>query len=105
MYNYLNRDGAFLPKEFPVSAGVNLKYVLPSTYRLGAAQRFSMRALAPFDDAELLISSGGSELIRKHLRFVRPSEMLTLDVPADKLPLGNDISSIEVSLIKKESAG
>ncbi|HBE02677.1 MAG: pyridine nucleotide-disulfide oxidoreductase [Spirochaetes bacterium GWF1_41_5] len=105
VYNYLNRDGAFLPKEFPVSAGVNLKYVLPSTYRLGAAQRFSMRALAPFDDAELLISSGGSELIRKHLRFVRPSEMLTLDVPADKLPLGNDISSIEVSLIKKESAG
>ncbi len=87
-------------------AGTNLKYVMPSKYRPGQSQLFSMRALAPFDAATLNVSLGGSPVLSKSLRFVRPSEMLTLEIPAAKLPPPDSsglLPPLELSLVKKEA--
>jgi len=87
-------------------SGTNLKYVLPSKYRPGSAQRFSMRALAPFDDAVLTVSLGGSAILSKPMRFVRPSEMMNVEIPAAKLPptgLDAPLPPLEFSLARKEA--
>ena len=98
--------GAASQAEGSVSAGANLKYVMPPKYKSGVPQRFSMRALAPFDDAELSLSSGGVSIMKKRLRFVRPSEMLTVEVAEDKLPKpgpGGELPALELSIAKKEA--
>ena len=45
-----------------------------------------MRVLAPLDGATLTATCAGNEVFRKTLRFARPSEMITVDIPADRLP-------------------
>ena len=102
---HLQKGGA-PAKEGQALVGSNLKYVMPPKYKAAISQRFSMRALAPFDDAEITVSSNGAELYRKRLRFVRPSEMLSLEIPKEKLPApsaNGDLPPMEFSLVKKES--
>ncbi len=73
-------------REGAVAAGANLKYVSPSKYVPGSAQRFSMRVLAPMDGATLSATLGGEPIISKTLRFARPSEMITVDIPENRIP-------------------
>lgn len=71
--------------EGAVVAGSNLKYVSPSKYRPGDAQRFSMRVLAPLDGATLTASMAGETILSRTLRFARPSEMITVDIPEGRI--------------------
>lgn len=100
---YVSRNGRPLAGQAPAIAKANLKYVNPSQYLPGTAQRFSMRALAPFDDATLSVSRNGECVVSRKLRFVRPSEMIVVDIPADKLGAAGDTEAgiLEFSLVPK----
>ena len=57
----------------------------------GAAQ-FFMRSLIVEDDAELIVSLDGQEIMRKKLRFVKPPEMLSVEVPGELTARGGQLS-------------
>lgn len=88
--DYLN--GKRPGREFPVTAGGNLRYVTPNEYIPGEKTQFFMRSLIVEDDAELIVSLDGQEIIRKKLRFVKPPEMLSVEVPGELTARGGQLS-------------
>ena len=88
--DYLN--GKRPGREFPVTAGGNLRYVTPNEYIPGKKTQFFMRSLIVEDDAELIVSLDGQEIMRKKLRFVKPPEMLSVEVPGELTARGGQLS-------------
>ncbi len=88
--DYLN--GKRPGREFPVAAGGNLRYVIPNEYIPGEKTQFFMRSLIVEDDAELIVSLDGQEIMRKKLRFVKPPEMLSVEVPGELTARGGQLS-------------
>ena len=88
--DYLN--GKRPGREFPVTAGGNLRYVTPNQYIPGEKTQFFMRSLIVEDDAELIVSLDGQEIMRKKLRFVKPPEMLSVEVPGELTARGGQLS-------------
>ena len=63
----------------PVQAGDNLRYVVPNKVCATAENHFYMRASTVMDKAILKVSdSGGREIFRKNLRYVKPAEMISV---------------------------
>jgi NADPH-dependent 2,4-dienoyl-CoA reductase/sulfur reductase-like enzyme len=84
MLEYL--DGKNLRENMiPVRAGKNLKYVVPGKVMRGENCVFAFRPLIVTDGGILTASCGGNEIFRKKIPFVRPAEMLNvnLNVPED----------------------
>jgi hypothetical protein len=104
-FAWLNGGAKGVGIQGEVHAGSNLKYVLPAKYSPGSGQRFSMRALAPFEDAELSVTASGMELFKRKLRHVRPAEMLSFELSPDSLPRpdGGTPPPIQFSLRGKEA--
>lgn len=88
--DYLN--GKRPGREFPVTAGGNLRYVTPNEYIPGEKTQFFMRSLIVEDDVELIVSLDGQEIMRKKLRFVKPPEMLSVEVPGELTARGGQLS-------------
>lgn len=88
--DYLN--GKRPGREFPVVAGGNLRYVTPNEYIPGEKTQFFMRSLIVEDDAELVVTLDGQEIMRKKLRFVKPPEMLSVEVPGELTARGGQLS-------------
>lgn len=88
--DYLN--GKRPGREFPVTAGGNLRYVTPNEYIPGEKTQFFMRSLIVEDDAELIVSLDGQEIMRKKLRFVKPPEMLSVEIPGELTARGGQLS-------------
>lgn len=88
--DYLN--GKRPGREFPVTAGGNLRYVTPNQYIPGEKTQFFMRSLIVEDDTELIVSLDGQEIMRKKLRFVKPPEMLSVEVPGELTARGGQLS-------------
>ena len=88
--DYLN--GKRPGREFPVTAGGNLRYVTPNEYIPGEKSQFFMRSLIVEDDAELIVSLDGQEIMRKKLRFVKPPEMLSVEIPGELTARGGQLS-------------
>jgi NADPH-dependent 2,4-dienoyl-CoA reductase/sulfur reductase-like enzyme len=82
------RAALYLRGELPEGADVSLRagnmvrYLLPSRIRSGEEAEVSLRAMAPLEDAVLLVKSGGDVLHRRRFRKVVPSGMIRLRVPA-----------------------
>jgi hypothetical protein len=68
--------------ELPLRAGKNVRYTVPSTLDPSRASRLSLRSMIPIDRATLSLSSGGITFWSKKLSWVRPGEMLTVELPA-----------------------
>lgn len=88
--DYLN--GKRPGRKFPVTTGGNLRYVTPNEYIPGEKTQFFMRSLIVEDDAELIVSLDGQEIMRKKLRFVKPPEMLSVEVPGELTARGGQLS-------------
>jgi hypothetical protein len=65
----------------------------------GEAVRLFMRVGAPDRKVTLEVKCGEEVLVKKMLPVVKPSEMITLDIPADKTALMHD--AITVGLQRK----
>jgi hypothetical protein len=77
--------GDYHSRHFPVSAGANVKYVIPNKYLPGEENRFYLRSLIVKNKAELLITLDGEPLKRKKLAHVQPSEMVSFRLDGEDL--------------------
>ena len=77
-----NRGAAGRKGRISVKAGKNVRYVVPQAIVGGQDATLYLRVAEPDDDVELRV---GQSLLRRRLKRVRPSEMLTLKLPAQSL--------------------
>ena len=71
-------------KQLRTLAADNLSYVVPNACRPGVPTRFYMRPKTLCSRAELLVKrEDGTVLFRKNLRYVKPAEMITADLPGE----------------------
>jgi thioredoxin reductase len=77
---YLN--GGQKPSGCRVTAGANLKYAVPNSFSPGTKTEFSFRPLIACDRAVLEAEQNGSVIWRKDLKFIRPAEMLNIELEA-----------------------
>jgi hypothetical protein len=96
----------YLRGEYParhqtVSAGANVKYVVPNRYLPETTNRFYLRSLVVKNKAELIVTLDGEPLKRKKLAHVQPSEMVSFNLDADDLPRISEPGEkpLEVSII------
>jgi thioredoxin reductase len=76
-------------QQYPVTAGSNIKYVVPNTYIPERENKFFLRSMVVGNNVELLLKINGEEIRRKKLKHVQPSEMISFSLKED------DCSSIE----------
>ena len=87
-----------------VSAG-ELRYVLPCSCGEGEEVCFSMRSSFVRKKALLQIACGGKVLAEKSLRYVKPAEMISFTLPAEKTASLPEGAQITVSLLPQEENG
>ncbi len=83
-------DGAGASERQPVRAGANLKYTVPNWYFTGRKTVFSFRPLIVTDNGELTAERDGRVVLRKKIPFVRPAEMITLELD-ESLHAGSEL--------------
>lgn len=70
---------------FPVKVESNLKYVVPNRYRNAQDTRFAFRSLIVTNDAELEAEQNGKIIWKHHYNYIRPAEMIIVDLKAEQL--------------------
>ncbi len=75
-------QGEITPSKYGVSAGANLKYAIPNYFSPSVKTEFSFRPLIVSDNAVLTAEQGGQVVWSKDLKFVRPAEMLIVELEA-----------------------
>ena len=78
---YCNNNGAVEDSDVFVSAGSQVRYVVPQKTKSGKSTRFFMRASTIIDKAKLVLTDEqNNEIFSKVVRYVKPAEMLSVDV-------------------------
>ena len=77
--------GETSPEQHGVSAGENLKYVIPGKFVPGRTEIFSFRPTMVADQALLEACMDGHAVWRKKIPFVRPAEMLNAELEGSLL--------------------
>jgi NADPH-dependent 2,4-dienoyl-CoA reductase/sulfur reductase-like enzyme len=72
------REEAALHPSFPVTAGANVRYVVPNACAPGRENVFFLRPLVVKNDARLEVSIGGEVVRTRRFPHVQPSEMIRL---------------------------
>ncbi len=94
------------PATVPVIPGEGLRYVLPQRIDLDGAleetQNFFMRSVKPMDRGRLLIQSDRGVVMSKNLKFIRPSEMISIKVKREILQQNN---CLKISLCEGSENG
>ncbi|MBN1410843.1 MAG: FAD-dependent oxidoreductase [Spirochaetales bacterium] len=87
--------------QYNVTPGANVKYVIPNSFIREAGRKFYLRSLIVKNDAELKVMLGEQTIIKKKLRHVQPSEMISFVLDNEafpaSLPIG-DRMALEVSI-------
>ncbi len=81
-------DGREEGKSWRVSVGANLKYAVPTAYFANRNTVFSFRPLIVTNGGELTAELNGQVIWKKKLPFVRPAEMIAVELPASMLTGG-----------------
>ena len=71
--------------ESTVTAGPNVRYVVPGSYRRGRDQRFYLRPLVVRNNAKLTVRCGEMEIMAKSLPHIQPSEMIGINLQSKNL--------------------
>jgi len=88
----------------PVSAGANVRSIVPNSCAPGRETVFTLRSLVVKNDARLIVRVGGQEVRTKRLAHVQPSEMIRFVLEPGAVPgavrgsPSDPASSMEVSL-------
>ncbi len=88
-------NGAERPEKYPAHVGANLKYVVPRWYFAGRKTLFSFRPLIVTDNGEFTAEIDGRVIMRKKIRFVRPAEMITVELDESQLAGGELIFNLK----------
>jgi NADPH-dependent 2,4-dienoyl-CoA reductase/sulfur reductase-like enzyme len=94
------------PRPVRLQAGDNIRYVVPHTMdkeSLGrAAQRLQMRVVLPIEEKVWVEVLNGDDLVaRKGERYVRPGEMVTLDIPQSAYDAVQTADTLTVRVVKR----
>ena len=81
---YLSGTATQTSPTLPVAAGANLKYVTPNRLVSGSESHFFMRPLVVREKAILTVRQEETVLYSRKLSHVRPAEMLSITLPAEK---------------------
>jgi len=86
--------------EIPLRAGLNVRYTVPSSIDPARTVRLSMRSMVVMDKATLLVSYAGRRAFSKKLSWVKPGEMISIDIPPLQESVSGNIKDggFEVSL-------
>lgn len=87
--DYLSHGPSPLPHG-RVTAGANLRYVSPGGFVVGRPARYFMRAMTIMDEAQMVGILDGKEVYRRKLRWVKPAEMISVDLPAEAVAGGGE---------------
>ncbi len=63
--------------------GANVRYVIPNRYCPGQKNHFYLRSMVVEDKAELQASIDGNIVFSKKLNYVKPAEMVSVDIPPE----------------------
>lgn len=87
--------------QYSVAAGSNVKYVIPNKYSSNANNKFYLRSMIVKNDAQLVVTIDGKEVLRKKQRHIQPSEMISFSLNKEELEELDSFKDnrLEVSLI------
>ncbi len=94
---YLNGDKPEV--QYGTRPGKNVKYLVPDSYEPGRENVFYLRTLIVKNKAQLSVKINGVEILRKKLRHIQPSEMISFVLKKEHFDDINNPGSLEVSLI------
>lgn len=85
--------------EAPLKAGANIRYTVPSTIDPESKTTVCLRSMVMLDRGILKIMRGGAEVYKKSLNWVRPGEMISVEIPAGTLGVASTAGEpFEISL-------
>ena len=103
--NQAEKTGKEKGKDLAVVPEGALRYVLPCSCRRGKEVCFYMRSSAVMKNARLYISAGENILAEKDLRYVKPAEMISYTLEAEKSAALADDAHIKVKLVPLDEEG
>ena len=85
-------------KQYRTNPGKNVKYIVPNYYEGARENVFYMRTLIVKNNAILSVKVKGTEIYRKKLRHIQPSEMIQFSLKEEDFKLIKDKGVMEVSI-------
>ena len=92
--------------EVPLRAGSNVRYTVPSSIDPSRTVRLSLRSMVVMDKGTFLVSLSGCRIFEKKLSWVKPGEMISIDIPPmqDAIAGSAQNSCLEISLIPSSNS-
>ncbi len=89
-------------EQYSITPGSNLKYVVPNKFAAGRDNKFYMRSMIVKNQAQLVLTLDGKEIVRKKQTHIQPSEMISYTLKKEDLPQEalNEDSCLEISLME-----
>lgn len=91
-------------KEVSLKAGKNIRYTVPSSLDPENANRIYLRSMVVMDRGIVRITHQGMEVFSKRLSWIRPGEMISLDLKAGEI-LAESPGATGSFVLSLESAG
>ncbi|ULQ59383.1 NAD(P)/FAD-dependent oxidoreductase [Brucepastera parasyntrophica] len=104
--DWLDSGGTAVPSGIQLKPGLNIRYTVPSQIIPEQNMRISFRSMVIIDRAVVRLEQNGRELFSKKISWVRPGEMIQLDIPPGTIPsnkMSSGNSPVTVSLYNAES--
>ncbi|MGI5917044.1 MAG: NAD(P)/FAD-dependent oxidoreductase [Anaerolineae bacterium] len=97
---YALRGPQPMGRPVPVTAGENVRHVVPQTVHVDDSSdeplSLEFRVRAPLEEAaRVRVMAGDRQIASRRVRYVRPSEMLSIDIEAGRL---RDVDALQVSV-------
>lgn len=77
--------------------GANIKYLVPNFYSPARENKFYLRTMIVKNSAELVAKVNGKEILRKKLKHIQPSEMISFSIPKGKV---ENISELQDNILE-----
>ena len=84
------------PAGIPVTAGANVRYVVPNVCAAGRENVFFLRPLVVKNDALLSVTVGGEVVRTRKLAHVQPSEMIRLSLDPGPIPASDAVMEVTI---------
>ena len=87
-------------QQFRTAPAQNIKYLVPNYYSPGNENKFYLRSMIVKNRAELIVKVNGNEILRKKLKHIQPSEMISFEIPKGMVDIIDCLdNTLEVSIV------
>ncbi len=87
--------------QYKTVPGPNIKYLVPNYYSPEEDNKFYLRTMIVKNSAELVAKVNGKEILRKKLKHIQPSEMISFSIPKDEIENVSELqdNTLEVRIV------